>query len=189
MYDSKVLIVVDMQNDFIDGALPIYGAKELIPKIKQYIEESYSGGTNHNIIFTQDTHSKDYLLTTEGKYLPIKHCIKGTPGWCITDELFQFAHNVVEKGLFGFTQWLQKFNHDFDNTPSLIEIVGVATDICVISNALILRALCPNATIKVLADMCAGTSEGNHVAALIVMESCQIEVVRGDVLSESTDGK
>ena len=108
----------------------------------------------------------------------------------IVDDLFDYVDRfVINKGSFGYIDWRAEINRNIVSNPDIIEIVGVATDISVISNAIILRASFPNATIKVLADMCAGTSAWNHDAALMVMESCQIEVVRSDVLSESTDGK
>lgn len=178
---SKVLIVIDMQNDFVDGALPILGAKEIIPKISSYIDTNYVNQKDH-VLFTRDTHSSQYLNTLEGKYLPVVHCVKETPGWCIVDDLFKYANygygQVINKSSFGYTDWGRDVDRRIGATPDLIEIVGVATDICVISNAIILRTRFPNATIKVLADMCAGTSEEKHEAALKVMESCQIEVVR-----------
>lgn len=180
-YLSKLLIVVDMQNDFITGSLPIPGAEELPAKIAAYIQRQQDDRpTTFGAIFTMDTHDLGYLHSREGKYLPVIHCVKNTPGWCIADELFSYAdENYVLKNDFALQNWravLDEFKYD---VPGEIEICGVATDICVVSNALMLRNQFPNATIKVLADLCGGTTPEKHAAALSVMESCQIEIVRG----------
>ena len=177
---NKVIVVVDMQNDFVSGVLGSEDPKSAVSKIRNLLDkftypDPYCLDKKH-IVFTQDTHNEYYLSTHEGKLLPIVHCVKNTPGWCIVDELFQYAgHRIIEKSGFGCVTWRQYFDDVF--TPDEITIVGVCTDICVVSNALILRALYRNADIKVIADCCAGTTKEKHDAALKVMESCQIEII------------
>lgn len=167
----KALIVIDMQKDFIDGALGTEEAVEIVPNVRKKIVEYHKNGDT--VIFTRDTHHEDYLTTHEGKYLPVTHCIKGTEGWEIdkTVDVERFIH--IDKTSFGFTGW----NHVFDgeNVES-IEIVGLCTDICVISNALILRALFPEIEIVVDSSCCAGVTKETHKAALDVMKCCHIKV-------------
>ena len=170
---KKILIVIDMQNDFISGSLGSKEAQAIVSNVKQKIKEyEYDGD---EIIFTRDTHTSQYLQTLEGSYLPVKHCIEGTPGWLICDELNNgVGYPVINKYTFGFDGWI---HHDFEERGfDEIEIVGLCTDICVVSNALMLRALFPNLRIRVDAACCAGTSVEAHNAALTVMKSCQIEV-------------
>jgi len=179
----KTLIVIDMQNDFVTGPLGTPEARAIVPKIKAKIKEEYNQSTDR-IIFTQDSH---YLWNWDNPVEKIEmnkvplHCIKGTPGWCIVDELFPFAGKTIEKGTFGYFNW-KTFFIDPDISykrfpPTTIEIAGVCTDICVISNVLILRALFPETQIIVDASCCAGTTPENHKAALEVMKSCCIEVI------------
>jgi len=176
----KTLIVIDMQNDFVTGPLGTPEARAIVPNIKNKIEfyKILSREQKTNIIFTQDSHSKkygneEYLI--EEKKVP-KHCITGTPGWCIIDELFPYSISTIEKETFGVTKWVSTRMDDNDEESS-IQIVGVCTDICVISNALILRAMYPNIPIIVDASCCAGTTPEKHKAALEVMKSCCIEVI------------
>lgn len=180
----KALIVIDMQNDFVMGNLGTPEARDIIPKIKAKIKEEYNKSTDE-IIFTQDSH---YLQNwnnpieerIEMNKIPL-HCIKNTPGWCIVDELFPFANNVIVKDNFGYLNWETFFidpNLSYKRfPPTSIEIVGVCTDICVISNALALRAIFPKAKIIVDASCCAGSTPEKHKAALEVMKSCCIEVI------------
>lgn len=170
MEKSKVLIVVDMQNDFITGSL---GSKEtlaVVPNVVKKIKE-WEG----SIIVTLDTHRKDYFETLEGKMLPIEHCIRETNGWELDPKVAEAlpSHYIsLEKPTFGSTI-----------LPKLVtnckefHIIGVCTDICVISNALLLRAYNPNAKIVVDASCCAGTIPERHKMALEVLKSCQIEVI------------
>ena len=167
---AKILIVVDMQNDFIDGALGTPEAVKIVPRVKAKIEE-YEKNCDP-IIFTQDTHFEDYLETQEGKKLPIPHCIKDTHGWEIADGLNIRKHEAVQKDAFGYWNWSGYYFNDFE-----IEMIGLCTDICVISNALVIKAMYPDVPIKVDSTCCAGTTPEAHEAALIVMRSCQIEVV------------
>ena len=167
----KTLIVIDMQNDFVTGSLANPAAEAIIPFIKAEIES----GKYDGLMFTADTHNENYLKTQEGKYLPIKHCIRGTSGWRIVDELTRsiLSPYVVEKGSFGYDNWgLFGFNKDVE-----LVLVGTCTDICVITNALLLKTCYPENKITVLAKGCAGLTPEKHAAALEVMKSCQIEVI------------
>lgn len=176
----KTLIVVDMQNDFISGVLGTSEAQAIVPNVKKKIEE-YKKLVDSQIWFTRDTHYNNYLFTNEGKHLPVKHCIYGTNGWEIKDGLTELAFEnyeevgIVDKEAFGLLDW--KFPIWKDKTIERIELVGLCTDICVVSNALILKATYPDANIVVDASCCAGTTPENHKAALQVMKSCQINVI------------
>lgn len=176
---KKTLIVVDMQNDFVTGALGSKEAVAIVPNVQRKIEEYISAG--HEVIFTRDTHGENYLSTNEGKHLPVPHCIKGTHGWQIMAELDREHCEHIDKPTFGFTPWNIKFDNSFRITEQRkfeeIEIVGVCTDICVVSNALILKALFPEINITVDASCCAGVTPESHQAALATMKSCQINVV------------
>ena len=167
----KILIVVDMQNDFVTGSLGTPESQAIVPRVAEKVKKCRDDG--YNIFFTQDTHFDYYLDTLEGKYLPIKHCIAGTSGWDIIPEIAEFTDGtrIVEKETFGFDDWDVYFNYDHQ-----FELIGLCTDICVVSNALILRAQFPNSEIIIHADCCAGTTPEKHAAALEVMKSCQIQV-------------
>lgn len=171
----KYLIVVDMQNDFIDGALGSDAARAIVSNVVNKIEE-YRQYENSKIIFTHDTHMDDYLDTLEGQKLPISHCIKDTPGWYLSDELpiDPGKDSHVYKNSFGWLGWSKILRPIRGDT---IEVVGLCTNICVVSNALILRASFPDVQIIVDASCCAGTSSEAHSAALSVMRSCQIDVI------------
>ena len=175
----KTLIVIDMQNDFIDGALGTPEAVAIVPKVKKKIE-GYRG-RGEKIIFTRDTHFKNYMESLEGKHLPVEHCMAGTRGWQIPSDLTSYEDERINKYSFGYDQWnLNWFRDDSHDIPDEIEIVGLCTDICVISNALILKAVLPqicNIEITVDASCCAGTTPENHKAALQVMKCCQINVL------------
>ncbi len=165
---SKVLIVIDMQNDFVTGSLGSKEAQAIVPKVKAKIRKYADRGDR--IIFTRDTHGENYLETSEGKKLPVKHCIKGTEGWQVVPELVTEPCEYVDKPSFGWLAW-----DDFKENDE-IELVGVCTDICVVSNALILKAKYPDAAISVDAGCCAGVTPEKHEAALETMKSCQIDV-------------
>ena len=169
----KTLIVVDMQNDFIDGALGTKEAHAIVPHVKKKIEEYINRGDD--IIFTRDTHSANYLTTNEGKNLPVAHCINGTYGWLIADEVNYPEYRHINKKTFGYTLW------DYEGDFEEIELVGLCTDICVVSNALILKAMYPEVNITVDASCCAGVTPEKHKAALEVMKSCQINVINYEV--------
>lgn len=182
----KVLIVVDMQDDFITGALGTREARAIVPNVKKKVEEAVENGDL--IIYTRDTHFTNYLDTREGKKLPVEHCICGTPGWWIPDELLPKSDynnvHVVDKYTFGsytmptlICQFLKDRGQEFD--CDTIELVGLCTDICVVSNALLLKSYFFNDfEIDVDATCCAGTTPENHEAALRTIEMCQINVRR-----------
>ncbi|MBQ8001309.1 MAG: cysteine hydrolase [Ruminococcus sp.] len=174
----KTLIVIDMQNDFVTGALGSKEAVAILPNVKKKIEEYISAG--HEVIFTRDTHGEGYLDTNEGKHLPVPHCIKDTDGWQVVPELDREDCEHIDKPTFGFSSWNLKFDgsrvmgmREFEE----IEIIGVCTDICVVSNALILKACFPEINITIDASCCAGVTPESHQAALATMKSCQINVI------------
>ena len=169
---KRLLIVVDMQNDFITGSLGTPEAQAIVPNVKAKIEEYKANGDE--IIFTRDTHNADYLETQEGKRLPVKHCIKGTWGWIVADEVNYPEYRSVDKNSFGYNHWDYWISED---EIYQIELVGLCTDICVVSNALVLKTIYPEVFMVVDADCCAGTTPEKHVAALETMKSCQIAVV------------
>lgn len=168
----KLLIVVDMQNDFITGSLGTPEAQGIVPKVKAKIEKYKANGDD--IIFTRDTHSADYLESQEGKLLPVKHCIDGTWGWIVADEVNYPEYDCIDKHSFGYEYWNSWVINS--NIYRQIELVGLCTDICVVSNALILKAMFPEMPIIVDANCCAGTTPEKHIAALETMKSCQIAV-------------
>lgn len=171
----KALIVIDMQNDFIYGSLGSDLTRGIVLNVVDKIKAENCG----NLIFTQDTHEENYLDTFEGKKLPIRHCISGTEGWNIIEEIEAVIENkthtdklFLSKRTFGlneWSRWLAKYDE--------VEIIGVCTDICVVSNALAIRTAFPNMKITVDARCCAGTSIEAHNAALITMKSCQIDII------------
>lgn len=165
---KKTLIVVDMQNDFIDGSLGTKEAQAIVENVKKKIGEYKERGDE--IIFTRDTHGEDYLDTPEGKKLPVEHCIHGTKGWEIAEGLEVPGCTCIDKPTFGWTHWNER-------TFEEIELVGLCTDICVVSNALILKAMFPDVEITVDAGCCAGVTPETHQAALETMKMCQIRVI------------
>ena len=167
MNNKKTLIVVDMQNDFISGALGTKEAKAILENVKKKIWEYYENG--YQIIFTRDTHFENYLQTNEGKHLPVEHCIKGTRGWQIAEGLSVPGAIYIDKPTFGYVNWRE---FDFGE----VEIIGLCTDICVVSNALIIKALFPEIDVYVDASCCAGVTVESHNAALTTMKMCQIIV-------------
>jgi nicotinamidase-related amidase len=173
----KVLAVIDMQNDFIDGAL---GTKEAIQiknrvraKIERYLADD---GT---VIYTRDTHEKHYLNTQEGKNLPVLHCVRGTQGWEISKEVFVEGCKVIDKPSFGSLQ-LAEYVAGLDRVES-IELIGLCTDICVISNAMILKARLPEIPVSVDASCCAGVTPESHKNALSAMKMCQIKIIEENI--------
>lgn len=183
---KKTLIVIDMQRDFIDGALGTKEAQAIVPNVKKKIEEYKARGDE--IIFTRDTHTEDYLETNEGKHLPVPHCIHGTDGWQIHPEIDIPEYEHIDKPNFGWMFWTSTespYANDEDDTYYFrdledIEIVGLCTDICVVSNALILKASYPWLNITVDASCCAGVTTESHKAALLTMKMCQIDVINED---------
>lgn len=160
-----------MQNDFITGALGSKHAEAIVPRVAEKIK-TYAG----KVIFTMDTHGENYLKTQEGKNLPIAHCIKGTRGWQICDELLPFAETVIEKPTFGSTA-LPELILSFGEEIEEIELCGLCTDICVISNAMLLKAAFPEVKISVDGTASAGVTPESHNTALAAMRAVQIEVI------------
>lgn len=174
----KTLIVIDMQNDFVTGALGSDEARAIVPGVKQKIKEYIDNG--YEVIFTRDTHAENYLQTNEGKNLPVPHCIKNTSGWDIIPEIDIVDCEHIDKPSFGYTDWnivVREDNLHHNRYFDEIEIIGVCTDICVVSNALILKALYPEISITVDASCCAGVTPETHKAALTTMQMCQINVI------------
>lgn len=165
---KKTLIVVDMQNDFIDMALGTKEAVAILPAVKAKIAAYAAAG--HEILYTRDTHEENYLDTPEGRKLPVKHCIRGTKGWQIADGLYIDGCRIVDKPNFGWPHWAEETLED-------VELIGLCTDICVVSNALIIKATFPEADVKVDAACCAGVTPESHAAALQTMAMCQIDIL------------
>lgn len=172
---KKLLLVVDMQKDFIFGPLGTEAAQGILPGVMEKIKDHVASGGE--VIFTKDTHGEDYLNTNEGQHLPVPHCIKGTRGWMFPDELETLAKDigatVLEKNTFGSlscAQHIKSLNCDE------VEIIGLCTDICVVSNALILKAVAPELPIFVDENCCAGVTWESHLAAMKTMEMCQVTV-------------
>lgn len=173
MKANKILVVVDMQNDFIDGALGSSMAQAIVQNAANKIK-AHEG----LVVFTRDTHNDDYMNTQEGKNLPIAHCISGSCGWEIADSLKAAASKdtiIIDKPTFGSFELIEALKPFMDSNTE-IELIGIATDICVVSNALILKAAFPENKIMVDSECCAGITEAGHNAALTVMRTCQIEV-------------
>ena len=170
---QDILIVVDMQNDFINGALGTKEAEAIVPRVKERIE-SFDG----TVIFTRDTHFDDYMQTQEGRNLPVPHCIKGTHGWEIRPELDALRRTQpIDKPTFGSSELgmrLAEMNRD-DSIGS-ITLIGLCTDICVISNAMLIKAFLPETQIIVDAACCAGVTPESHRNALAAMKTCQIRI-------------
>lgn len=180
----NILIVVDMQNDFVNGCLGTPEARKIVPAVVDKVK-NWDGA----VLFTRDTHFDNYLETQEGKNLPVPHCIQGTHGWDIIDELKPFVtdDNTFNKPTFGSTRLMEYFNPDTDYIRSYnsdfdgldiesITLIGVCTDICVISNAMLLKAEMPEVPIIVDAYCCAGVTPASHVTALNAMSACQIKI-------------
>ena len=169
----KLLIVVDMQKDFIDGALGTPEAAAIVPKVLGKML-SYPAG---DIYATMDTHGEDYLSTQEGRLLPVTHCVRGTEGWALDPTLASLVpeDHIFEKPCFGSVPLAEAIAA----LPEVgqIELIGLCTDICVVSNALLLKAYLPETLLRVDASCCAGVTPEKHLAALETLRSCQVEVV------------
>lgn len=167
----KVLCVIDMQNDFIDGALGTKEAVSIVPVVKDKISLYRKKGDT--VIFTRDTHLENYMDTQEGKKLPVPHCIKGTTGWEITEKLDTASDVIIDKPTFGSYE-LSDYVSGLSNVEE-IELIGLCTDICVISNAMLLKAKLTETPIRVDSSCCAGVTPESHLNALEAMKMCQIE--------------
>ena len=168
-----ILIVVDMQNDFIDGALGTPEAVAIVPNVKKKIQE-FEGV----VLFTRDTHESNYLQTQEGRNLPVPHCIRGTDGWQIRKELDELrTTEPIDKVTFGSSQLGPVLSQMNSEEPvGSITFIGLCTDICVISNVMIAKAFLPEVPIIVDAACCAGVSRQSHENALKAMEVCQVQI-------------
>lgn len=164
---KKTLIVVDMQKDFINGSLGTAEAIAIVENVKRKIAQYQKAGDE--IIFTRDTHQDNYLDTNEGKYLPVLHCIEGTDGWQIPEDIAVEGAVYLNKPTFGYLDWKKQNLEE-------VELIGLCTDICVISNALIIKACYPEIKVSVDASCCAGVTPESHQAALTTMKMCQVEV-------------
>lgn len=169
---KKTLIVVDMQNDFIDGALGTQEAEAIVPAVLARMQKAREEG--ETVICTRDTHGADYLQTQEGRKLPVAHCIQGTKGWEVREELKPFIDETIDKPSFGSVE-LPKLSAVREADE--LTLIGLCTDICVISNAMLLKAFYPEKTIRVEAACCAGVTPQSHETALRAMQACQIEIV------------
>lgn len=166
----KILVVVDMQNDFIDGALGTAEAVAIVPYVKEVIE-NFDG----KVLFTRDTHFENYMDTQEGKNLPVPHCIKDTDGWQIRPELDALRKTeAIDKVTFGSKDLVDVLKAE--TGIESITFVGLCTDICVISNAMIVKAFFPEIPLIVVAKACAGATPESHNNALSAMKMCQIKV-------------
>ena len=173
---KNVLAVIDMQNDFIDGALGTKEAEAIVEKVATQIRD-FEG----EVVYTRDTHFEDYLNTQEGKKLPVKHCIEETDGWQIREELRKLQGDdtrIFDKPTFGSVE-LAQYLKGMEDLQSVM-LIGLCTDICVISNAIVIKAFLPEVTVQVNADCCAGVTPQSHRNALEAMKMCQVEVVGGE---------
>ena len=174
---EKLLIVVDVQNDFVTDALRNEEAINKLPNVVATVKKAKANGDT--VWFTRDTHHENYMETQEGKKLPVPHCLMGSKGWEIVDELQSFTKDadtiVFDKPTFGSTS----LGVEIARYPDLKEVtlIGYCTDICVVSNALIIKAFNPELKVRVIESCCAGVTVESHNAALKTMESCQVEVV------------
>lgn len=179
---NKLLIVVDMQHDFINGTLGTQEAENIVKKVVDKITE-YEESDN-TIIFTMDTHFKDYLDSLEGKNLPVIHCVKGTPGWQISDAItssFDLGkYRIYEKNTFGSSTLAKDLLNGIYDTITSVEVVGICTDICVISNAMLVKTMLPEIPISVDASCCAGVTPTSHQTALNAMKMCHIEITNNE---------
>ena len=171
---DKYLIVVDMQKDFVDGSLGTAEAQQIVPAVRAKIE-AHEGP----VIFTRDTHGPDYLNTQEGRFLPVEHCLRGTEGWEIIRELRDLAARpgtlVIDKPSFGSTVLAALLTEKRESIAG-VELIGLCTDICVVSNALMIKAALPEVPLSVDSACCAGVTPAKHEAALETMRSCQIVI-------------
>jgi nicotinamidase-related amidase len=175
----KALVVVDMQNDFIDGTLGTSEAQAIVATVQARIQEALDDVNRTLLIFTRDTHSDDYLETQEGKKLPVEHCIAPYEGWQIVEPLVPYTSNAVmiNKPTFGSLELPLVIERGTKDKLKEIELCGLCTDICIVTNALILKTHFPEIPVIVNSKLCAGTSPESHQAALDIMKMCQVEVI------------
>lgn len=189
----KIVVVIDMQNDFIDGALGSPEAQAIVPVMVERLKELDS--SENLLLFTKDTHHANYSETQEGKKLPVEHCIEDTHGWSINKEISSFcdygshfmgySSNTIRKsrilkptfGSLELADTIRDISYDKNYNIEEVILMGVCTDICVVSNALLLKAYCPEIPITVDASCCAGVTPESHAAALTTMKMCQVNVI------------
>ena len=171
----KLLLVIDMQNDFIDGALGTAEAVAMLPRALEEIKKYPAA----DIIATRDTHAPNYMDTQEGKNLPVPHCIRGTQGWELNGEVQAAVGDVeiIDKPTFGSKILAERLADIAEKEELEITLIGLCTDICVVSNALMIKAYLPETKVNVIADCCAGVTPATHSAALETMKMCQINVI------------
>lgn len=181
-----VLVVVDLQNDFVSGALGTAEAREIVPLAVERVVDGLNRG--EEILFTRDTHEADYLNTQEGRKLPVVHCVRGTEGWEIVEQLRAYAveRQVLDKPTFGsqclgalLKAWDEDLRKQGKPGVERVTLIGLCTDICVISNAMLIKAFLPETEIVVDAKCCAGVTPESHRNALAAMKVCQIAVENG----------
>lgn len=170
----KILIVIDMQNDFIDGALGTREAEAIVDRVADEIRRYPTG----DVIATRDTHAKNYLNTQEGKNLPVAHCVKGTTGWALNSKIAAALGEalIIDKPTFGSRELAERLTQMAQTEELDITLVGLCTDICVVSNALLIKAFLPETPVRVIAACCAGVTPESHRAALDTMKACQIQI-------------
>ncbi|MCI8890109.1 MAG: cysteine hydrolase [Eubacterium sp.] len=171
---NKKLIMIDIQNDFVTGVLGTKEAQQMLPRLMEK-----AGSFQGEILMTQDTHFENYLETQEGKLLPVSHCIKGTKGWELVPELEELRQQrkakVYQKSCFGSIRLAEDLKAAYEEGQlDGVELAGLCTDICVVSNALLIKAFLPEIPVIVDAGCCAGVTVEKHMAALEVMRSCQV---------------
>ena len=175
---KKVLVVIDMQNDFIDGALGTGEAVAIVPAVVDEIRKDYN-----LVIATRDTHYEDYLNTNEGRHLPVAHCIKDSDGWQIADGVMSALNEkeelkIIDKPTFGTADLCQiLMAYDAENGIGSITLIGLCTDICVVTNALLIKTAFPETPVYVKPDCCAGVTPETHDAALQTMKMCQVDLI------------
>lgn len=170
----KILLVIDMQNDFINGALGTPEAEAIVDRVAEEIAKYPAG----DVIATRDTHPENYLETQEGRNLPVVHCVEGTLGWELHPKIAAVLKNavVIDKSTFGSKELAEKLALLAELDELDVTLVGLCTDICVVSNALLVKAFLPETTVRVIADCCAGVTPESHRAALETMRMCQIQI-------------
>lgn len=172
---KKILVVIDMQNDFINGSLGSDEAQNVVDAVSEKIKEY----DVKNIYVTRDTHTEDYLNTNEGRHLPVIHCIKNSKGWQLNEKIETATEGavVIDKTTFASVELADLLKAENNKEALEIELVGLCTDICVISNALLLKTFMPEVSIKVDSSCCAGVTPDSHKMALETMKMCQIDVI------------
>lgn len=170
----KILLVIDMQNDFIDGALGTQEAEAIVDRVADELKKYPVS----DIIATRDTHTEDYLNTQEGKNLPVAHCVKGTTGWELNSKIAAALGEalIIDKPTFGSRELAERLTQMAQTEELDITLVGLCTDICVVSNALLVKAFLPETPVRVIAACCAGVTPESHQAALDTMKMCQIQI-------------